>query len=134
MCSNICENTVNVLTLEEKFQSTSYIRGSIKHVFLNPHLIIHLANIRYYCILNNDLHKLNNVVSELKDEYHFFSFVKTIQMQEANFYYNSYNKTTFVSSTPIFYYGATNHYPMILTIIICFISNKHSYRNLVHLL
>ena len=33
---------------------------------------------------------------------------------------------------PIFYYGVTNHYPMILTIMY-FIPYKHSYKNLVDL-
>ena len=53
-------------------------------------------------------------------------------MQETNFYFNSYNQTTSVSSTPIFYYGAMDHYQTTL-IIICFISYKHSYKNLVDL-
>ena len=99
--------------------------------------IIH-TKLRHCCILNHDLYKLNIVVSDkcscgaVEDAYHFFSIVKTIQMQETNFYFNSYNKTTFVSSTPIFYYGATNHYQT-TSIIICFISYKHSYKNLVDL-
>ena len=50
-------------------------------------------------------------------------------MQETNFSSSPKGyKTTFVSSTPILYYGATNHYSIILTII-CFISHKHSYKN-----
>ena len=75
---------------------------------------------------------INVHVGLLKTHITFFSIVKTIQMQETNFYFNSYNKTTFVSSTPIFYYGAANHYQTTL-IIICFISYKHSYKNLVDL-